>query len=67
MPGHDELQIHDASRIDTLRKIPSSFALTGYLPVSSGSRLPAFPMRVPEKPRSLACIIRATPINSAAT
>jgi hypothetical protein len=59
--------MNTASRIDTIAKIASSFSSTGYLPVSSAARLPAFPMRVPDKPRTLACHIGATPINSAAT
>jgi hypothetical protein len=65
-PGHDECMLL-ASRIDTVRNFSSSFLLTGYLPVSSRAHLPAFLMRVPKKPRLLACIISATPINSAAT
>src|SRR5205085_6304621 len=53
--------------IGTSANFPSSILSTGYLPVSSSARLPAFPMRVPEKQRSLACSIGATPVNSAAT
>jgi hypothetical protein len=57
----------DVTRIDTSADFPSSFSLTGYLPVSSSAHLPAFPMRFRKAPRSLACIISATPVNSAAT
>jgi hypothetical protein len=66
MPGHDESEF-TASRIGTIAKIPSSFLLTGCLPVSSSAHLPGFSMRSRKMQQSLACNARAAAINSAAT
>jgi hypothetical protein len=49
------------------REIRSSSLLTGYLPLSSIRYLPTFSMRSRKSLRRLACIPRATAINSPAT
>jgi hypothetical protein len=41
--------------------------LTGYLPIYSSRRLPTFSMRLRKTQPVLACIGRATPVNSLAT
>jgi len=54
MPSHDESDFN-VPRIDTIAKVPSSFLLTRYLPVSSSAHLPGFSMRSRKTQRSFAC------------
>jgi len=44
------------------RNFPSSFSLTGYLPLYSSACLPSFSMWLRKVLGFLACIARATPI-----
>jgi hypothetical protein len=59
--------ISEASRHLGLARADSLSLLTGCLPLRSSARLPMHPMSLHKTPRFLACIARATPINSPAT
>jgi len=48
-------------------KFSSSFSLTRYLPLCSSRCLPTFPMWLAQIEQMIACVARATPINSLAT